>query len=61
MIKFKVRSAEGGFEAGEWCSENLSPEQWDLWMDSPGFPIYTFEFKRKEDATIFALRWGQYT
>jgi hypothetical protein len=59
-IKIKIKGAQAGYEAGEWCRDNIDIDHWDLWMDNVGFAIYTFEFKRKQDATIFALRWAEY-
>jgi hypothetical protein len=58
-IKIKIKGATAGYEAGEWCNANLVFDNWDMWIGY-NWSDYTFEFAKKEDATLFALRWAEY-
>ena len=45
--------------AGEWCRENLRPEDWNLYGHNlfTGSPTYDFEFADSKKAMLFALKW----
>jgi len=58
--KIKIKGAQAGYEAGEWCRDNIDIDHWDLWMEPGGWGNYTFEFARKQDATLFALKWSEF-
>jgi hypothetical protein len=58
-IKIKIKGTMAGFEAGEWCTDNLVFDDWDMWMGN-SWADYTFEFANEKDATIFALKWGHF-
>lgn len=60
MIKIIIKGASTGYEASEWCNENLSPDGWDMWLQN-AWGEYLFEFKNPKDATLFSLKWSQYT
>ena len=61
MIKLEVRGAEKGYDAAEWCRDNLQDDDWDMWMAPHSWSVYQFEFKRPQDATMFGLRWLEQT
>jgi hypothetical protein len=58
-IKIELKGSTAGYEASEWCSNNLVFEDWDMWIGNH-WSHYIFEFANTKDATFFALRWGQY-
>ena len=58
-IKIELKGTTAGYEATEWCTKNLADKDWEMWIGN-NWSHYIFEFTKKEDATIFALRWGQY-
>ena len=60
MIKFKLRGASTCHEATTWCAENIKDDDWTMWLSESSWTVYTFEFKRPEDATLFALKWAQH-
>jgi hypothetical protein len=58
-IKIQIKGASAGHDATEWCSKNLAHENWEMWIGND-WSHYIFEFTNKEDATIFALKWGHF-
>lgn len=59
MIQIRINGASAGYEAAEWCGENLVWQDWDMWLQN-AWGEYLFEFKNPKDATLFSLVWAQY-
>jgi hypothetical protein len=59
MTKVRIKGATAGYEAGEWCQNNLEFDNWDMWMNN-SWSDYTFEFANEKDALLFSLRWAEF-
>ena len=55
MIKFAIKDTRTAFEAVEWCIERFSVQDWNIQPSVQGWQIYNFEFKNRQDATLFGL------
>jgi hypothetical protein len=60
MIKFAIKDTRTAFEAVEWCIERFSVHDWDIQPSVQGWQIYNFEFKNRQDATLFGLTWSEH-
>ena len=60
MIRVTIHGSDACYLAAEWCEQNLVFEDWEMWLSESSWSKYTFEFKNKQDATLFALRWAEY-
>jgi hypothetical protein len=60
VIQIHLRGADAGYEAAEWCDQNLNKEHWGLWLEN-AWGDYLFEFKSPKDATLFSLTWSEHT
>jgi hypothetical protein len=60
MIKFAIKDTRTAFEAVEWCVERFSVQDWDIQPSVQGWQIYNFEFKNRQDATLFGLTWSEH-
>jgi hypothetical protein len=60
MIKFAIKDTRTAFEAVEWCIERFSVQDWDIRPSVQGWQIYNFEFKNRQDATLFGLTWSEH-
>jgi|APCry1669189883_1035261.scaffolds.fasta_scaffold21368_3 hypothetical protein len=58
-IQIRIKGAQAGHQAAEWCSDNLVFEHWEMWLQN-AWGDYLFEFQNEKDATLFALRWAEY-
>jgi hypothetical protein len=60
MIKFAIKDTRTAFEAVEWCIERFSVQDWDIRPSVQGWQVYNFEFKNRQDATLFGLNWSEH-
>jgi hypothetical protein len=60
MIKFALKDTTTAFEAVEWCVERFSNEDWSIQLSTQGWQVYNFEFKNRQDATLFGLAWSEH-
>ena len=58
MIQIKIQGASAGYQAAEWCKENIEYNNWDMWLQN-AWGDYLFEFKNPQDATLFSLTWSE--
>ena len=63
-IRVKVEGHQKSDQAKAWCHENIGRDWWidetdGLWSWQVGKDLTTeFQFKNKQDAVLFALRWS---
>jgi hypothetical protein len=60
MIKFVLKDTRTAFEAVEWCIGRFSNQDWDIRLSTQGWQVYNFEFKNRQDATLFGLKWAEH-
>jgi hypothetical protein len=60
MIKFAIKDTRTAFEAVEWCIERFSVQDWNIQSSVQGWQVYNFEFKNRQDATLFGLAWSEH-